>query len=80
MTSEFRTFYKQVWAGFPREGDDRGVNVLECLKALAPIINDSLVELFEKVVPKLVAFIEGVSIFQENSFRIFYVNKIIDLS
>ena len=65
----------QVWSGFPREGENRGVRVLECLNALAPIIHEALDELFAKVIPKLTAFIEGFSYFAPVFFVLSAIQK-----
>lgn len=52
-------YYPQVMSGCPLPGGGRGENVLKLLKALSPILQPSLVEMWDTVIPKLMQHLEG---------------------
>lgn len=52
--------YPQVMSGCPLPGGGRGDQVLKLLKALSPILQPSLVEMWDTVIPKLIQYLEGV--------------------
>ena len=54
-------------SGYPRQGKKRGRHVLQCMKAMAPLVNESLVELWDKVIPKLMDYITGAFIYPKFS-------------
>ncbi|KAL4234897.1 Mroh1p [Mactra antiquata] len=45
-------------AGHPQNGRNRGVHILNLMKALSPNLHDGLVELWDTVIPKLVQYLE----------------------
>lgn len=47
-----------VMSGCPLPGGERGENVLKLLKALSPILQPSLVEMWDTVIPKLMQHLE----------------------
>ncbi|KAK2156623.1 hypothetical protein NP493_1946g00003 [Ridgeia piscesae] len=47
-----------VMAGHPLSGRRRGVHVLTAMKALSPLLHESLVELWDAVIPKLIQYVE----------------------
>lgn len=49
----------QVMAGHPMSGRRRGVHVLTAMKALSPLLHESLVELWDAVIPKLIQYVKG---------------------
>lgn len=49
----------QIMSGYPHQGRNRGLHVLQAMKVLCPLINENLVELWDKVVPKLISYITG---------------------
>ena len=51
-------------AGHPLSGRRRGVHVLTAMKALSPLLHESLVELWDAVIPKLIQYVEGKGIFR----------------
>lgn len=52
-------YYPQVMSSCPLPGGGRGENVLKLLKALSPILQPSLVEMWDTVIPKLMQHLEG---------------------
>ena len=46
-------------SGHPLPGSCRGLHVLKLLKALSPILEPTLVEMWDTVIPKLVQYLEG---------------------
>jgi len=46
-------------SGCPLPGGGRGENVLKLLKALSPILQPSVVEMWDTVIPKLIQYLEG---------------------
>ena len=46
-------------SGCPLPGGGRGENVLKLLKALSPILQPGLVEMWDTVIPKLMQYLEG---------------------
>ena len=51
--------FKQTLIGHPSHGHQRGLHVLHTMKAISPILHENLVDLWDKVIPKLVKYIEG---------------------
>ena len=49
----------QVMSGCALAGGVRGIHVLKLLKALSPILEPNLVEMWDTVIPKLVQYLEG---------------------
>ena len=49
----------QVMSGCPLTGGGRGCYALKLLKALSPILEPTLVEMWDTVIPKLVQYLEG---------------------
>ncbi|KAI0215333.1 Maestro heat-like repeat-containing protein family member 1 [Lamellibrachia satsuma] len=47
-----------VMAGHPMSGRRRGVHVLTAMKALSPLLHESLVELWDAVIPKLIQYVK----------------------
>ncbi|XP_074645058.1 maestro heat-like repeat-containing protein family member 1 [Tubulanus polymorphus] len=47
-----------VLAGLPKNGQNRGVHVLNAMKALSPTLHENLVNLWDTVIPKLIQFLE----------------------
>ena len=47
-------------AGNPRNGQERGEHVVNCMKALVPILHERLVDLWDAVVPKLLSYLSGM--------------------
>ena len=45
--------------GQPHKGKGRGEYILTCLKALTPILQEELVDLWDAVIPKLLAYLSG---------------------
>ena len=54
----FLLFIK-VMAGYPSKGRGRGVHVLKLMKAVCPILQPELVEMWDTVIPKLLQYLEG---------------------
>ena len=48
-----------IISGVPISGKHRGINSLNLLKAMSPILNSSIVDLWDSVIPKLVLNLEG---------------------
>ncbi len=46
-------------AGRPLNGRNRGKHVLAAMKALSPNLHESLVEIWDTVIPKLTQFLDG---------------------
>ena len=46
-------------AGRPLNGRSRGKHVLAAMKALSPNLHESLVEIWDTVIPKLTQFLDG---------------------
>ncbi|XP_060075327.1 maestro heat-like repeat-containing protein family member 1 isoform X2 [Ylistrum balloti] len=55
-----------VLAGRPTNGRDRGVHVLMTMKGLVPNLDESLVDLWDTVIPKLIQFLEDAT--REDTF------------
>ena len=49
----------QVLSGWPVHGRHRGIHTLTSLMALSPLIHESLVDMWDTVIPKLVQHLEG---------------------
>lgn len=49
----------QVLAGYPHNGQERGEHVLNCMKAVVPILHEDLVDLWDAVIPKLLSYLTG---------------------
>lgn len=49
----------QVMAGRPDNGRQRGVHVLKLMLGLSPNLNESIADMWDAVVPKLIQYIEG---------------------
>lgn len=49
-----------VLCGCPLNGNNRGINVLNLMKNMAPNIDSSIEELWDNVIPKLILNIEGL--------------------
>ena len=45
--------------GNPHDGGGRGEHVLSAMKALSPNLREELVELWDAVIPKLLAYLSG---------------------
>jgi hypothetical protein len=48
-----------VISGVPLMGKNRGINSLNLLKSISPILNSSIVDLWDSVIPKLILNLEG---------------------
>ena len=48
-----------VMCGNPHDGEGRGEHVLAAMKALSPNLREELVELWDAVIPKLLAYLSG---------------------
>ena len=46
-------------AGRPRNGRERGIHVLNVMKGLSPNLHESIVGLWDAVIPKLISYLEG---------------------
>ena len=66
----------QVMSGCALAGGVRGIHVLKLLKALSPILEPNLVEMWDTVIPKLVQYLEGN---KNSSTRFKLCTRIIDL-
>lgn len=53
----------QVLAGYPHNGQERGEHVLNCMKAVVPILHEDLVDLWDAVIPKLLSYLTGTRIY-----------------
>ena len=42
------------------EGRNRGIHVLTAMKALSPTLHETLVELWDTVIPKLLQYLQGI--------------------
>ncbi|GFS16071.1 maestro heat-like repeat family member 1 [Elysia marginata] len=47
-----------VLAGWPKNGDGRGLYVLHLMKDMSPNLHDGIVDLWDAVIPKLVTYLE----------------------
>ncbi|XP_034336261.2 maestro heat-like repeat-containing protein family member 1 isoform X2 [Magallana gigas] len=50
-----------VLAGRPKNNRDRGIHVLQLMKGMSPNFHESLVELWDTVIPKLTQYLEDAS-------------------
>ena len=57
----YQDFLFKAMLGRPQNGRNRGTHVLCAMKALSPNFNESLVEIWDTVIPKLIQFLEGKS-------------------
>lgn len=62
---------KQVIVGHPLKGDGRGIHVLNFLKAYAPNIHQVITEMWQTVIPKLTAYLEGICRLQLHASVVF---------
>ena len=47
-------------SGRPIQGGGRGIHALKLMKALSPVLEPGLVEMWDTVIPKLVQYLEGL--------------------
>lgn len=60
----------KVLAGRPKNNRDRGIHVLQLMKGMSPNFHESLVELWDTVIPKLTQYLEGMSQNSEKTLKI----------
>ena len=46
--------------------NDRGEHILNCLKAMAPMLQEEIVELWDAVIPKLLNYLSGKDSYQHS--------------
>lgn len=51
-----------VLLGHPHKCGGRGEQVLHCLKALVPLLNEDFVDLWDAIIPKLLAYLDGMRV------------------
>ncbi len=62
-----------VLCGIPLNNKNQGLSILNLMKNISPNLNSSIVELWDKVIPKLIINLEGraISIFLFKNFKYF---------
>ncbi|XP_076448959.1 maestro heat-like repeat-containing protein family member 1 isoform X1 [Babylonia areolata] len=56
-----------VLIGWPQNGRNRGVHILQLMKGLSPNLHDSLVELWDTIIPKLSEYLDGTRRFKSEN-------------
>jgi hypothetical protein len=62
-----------IISGVPLSGKNRGINALNLLKNISPLLSSSIVDLWDSVIPKLVLNLEGLN------FKLIKSVQILDL-
>ena len=48
-----------VQCGWPQNGRNRGIHILNLMKGLSPNLHENIVDLWDTIIPKLVEYLDG---------------------